>query len=163
MTDRDRLPLPSEDEGDLTDAPTTGASDDPMVATEEGVPYTPPSDRVLAPRRAGEDGSDVAGTPPDDAGELAADDTISAPSGDLGARGERGELPQGDALLADVLAELRDSDVLAGDRIEVAVSGRTVTLRGEVESIEVGDEIAGIAGDVPGVDEVVDETRIAGM
>lgn len=154
MSDRDRPPLPSEDSGDLADAPAAGVSDDPTIATEEGVPYTPPTDRVLAPRRAGEAASDVAGTPLDDAGELAADDTISAPTG---------ELPQGDALLADVLAELRDSDVLAGDRIEVAVSGRTVTLRGEVESVEVGDEIAGIASDVPGVDEVVDETRIAGM
>ena len=154
MIDRDRLPLPSEDSGDLADAPAAGVSDDPTVATEEGVPYTPPSDRVIAPRRAREAASDVAGTPPDDAGELAADDTISAPTG---------ELPQGDALLADVLAELRDSDVLAGDRIEVAVSGRTVTLRGEVESVEVGDEIAGIAGDVPGVEEVIDETRISGM
>ena len=154
MSNDDRLPLPSEDSGDLADAPATGVSDDPTVATEEGVPYTPPTDRVLAPRRAGEAAADVAGTPLDDAGELSADDSISAPTG---------ELPQGDALLADVLAELRDSDVLAGDRIEVAVSGRTVTLRGEVESVDVGDEIAGIASDVPGVDEVVDETRIAGM
>lgn len=153
MSDHDRLPLPSEDSGGVADAVAGGVSDDPTIATEEGVPYTPPTDRVIAPRRAGEDGPDVAGTPPDDAGELAADDTISAPTG---------ELPQGDALLADVLAELRDSDLVAGDRIEVAVTGRTVTLRGEVESIEVGDEIAGIASDVPGVEEVVDETRITG-
>lgn len=29
-----RLPLPSEDGGDLVDEPASGLSDDPMVATE---------------------------------------------------------------------------------------------------------------------------------
>lgn len=157
MTDQDHLPPPSEDGGDLAGEPPAGVSDDPTIATEEGVPYTPPSDRVISERRVSEDGADVAGSPPDDAGELAADDSISESSG------SPGEMPTDGALLADVLAELRDSDVLAGDRIEVSVFGRTVTLRGEVESIDVGDAIAGIAADVPGVDNVVDETSVAGL
>lgn len=154
MTEQDRIPLPSEDEGDLTDAPQSGASDDPMVATEEGVPYTPSMDRVITTPRADQGGPDVAGAPRDDAGALESDRSYG-PVDD--------ELPTDDALLADVLAALRDSDVLAGDRIEVAVSGRTVTLRGEVESLEVGEEIAAIAAEVPGVEDVADETSVAGL
>jgi hypothetical protein len=152
--DRDRMPLPSEDSGDLVEPPPSGLSDDPIVATEEGVPYTPSTDRVMSEPRAGAGGVDVAGSPPDGAGILAADRSIEAPTG---------EQPRDDALLAEVLAALRDSDVLAGDRIEVAVTGRTVRIRGEVESVEIGEEIAGIAGDVPGVDEAVDETSVPGL
>ena len=154
MTDRDRLPLPSEDAGDLAEAPSTGASDDPLVSTEEGVPYTPPTDRVITTPRADEGGPDVAGAPRDDAGALEADRSYGAVAD---------ELPADDALLADVLAALRDSDVPAGDRIEVAVNGRTVTVRGDVESIEVGEEIAAIAAEVPGVEDVTDETSVAGL
>jgi osmotically-inducible protein OsmY len=36
-------------------------------------------------------------------------------------------------------------------------------VRGEVESIEVSDEILGIVGDVPGVTDVVDELEVAGI
>jgi hypothetical protein len=154
MNDPNRLPLPSEDEGNLVNEPATGMSDDPLVASEEGVPYDPPTDRVMTQPRLDEGGSDWAGSPPDDAAALAADESISVPDD---------EPRRDDGLLAAVLAELRASDVVAGDRIEVAVRGTTVYLRGEVESIDVGDEIAGMVGDVPGVDEVVDETSVAGL
>ena len=47
MDDRsERQPLPSEDTGDLADEPESGVTDDFLVASEEGVPYTPPTDRV---------------------------------------------------------------------------------------------------------------------
>ena len=45
--DDDRLPLPSEDSGDLVDEPRAGMTDDPIVAVEEGVPYDPPTERVV--------------------------------------------------------------------------------------------------------------------
>ena len=47
----DRLPLPSEDEGDLAEEPRGAMTDDPLVATEEGVPYDPPS--TASSRRPG--------------------------------------------------------------------------------------------------------------
>jgi len=65
-----RLPLPSEDTGDLVDEPAAGDTDDYLVAREEGVPYVPPMDRVVSEARIGESGVDVAGTSPNDAGEL---------------------------------------------------------------------------------------------
>ena len=58
---------------------------------------------------------------------------------------------------------LRASDVVAGDHLVVAVSGSTVVLSGRVESIDVLDEILGIVGDVPGVDDVVDEVEVEGV
>lgn len=147
----DRLPLPSEDTGDLADEPRTGQTDDFLVAREEGVPYTPPTDRVLSDARADEAGADVAGTAPTDAGELEREDAIQA--------GPDGR-PRDDELAADVVAALRGSDVVAGDRIRVAAAGSRVTLTGEVESVDVLDEILGIVGEVEGVDEVNDEVTV---
>lgn len=146
----DRLPLPSEDEGNLVEEPREGMTDDPLVASEQGVPYDPPTDRVIA--QTGEPGGpDVAGTDRTDAGELEREDGIQP---DSAAR------PTDDELMSDVVEALRDSDVVAGDRIRVAASGSQVTLRGEVESVDVLDEILGIVGDVNGVEDVVDEVTV---
>jgi len=146
----DELPLPSEDSGDLVAEPRGGMTDDPNVAVEEGVPYRPPTDRVLSEAR-GAEGPDVAGTDATDAGELERVDGIQAdPPG----------RPTDDELTADVVEALRDSDVVAGDRIRVAAMGAQVTLRGEVESVDVLDEILGIVGEVNGVDDVVDEVTV---
>ncbi|HSK93523.1 MAG TPA: BON domain-containing protein [Candidatus Angelobacter sp.] len=149
----DRLPLPSEDGGDLVSEPPTGQTDDPLVATEEGVPYVPPTDRVLSEGRGSDGAPDEAGTAPTDAGELERVDAVQPAGG--------GGVPRDDELAADVVEALRASDVVAGDRIRVAADGSRVVLTGEVESVDVLDEILGIAGDVRGVDEVVDEIRVA--
>jgi hypothetical protein len=150
----DRLPLPSEDGGDLVDEPATGMTDDYLVAEEEGVPYDPPSDRVMSDARVSDGGPDVAGSDATDAGELERDDMVQPPDG---------RRPTDDELQADVVERLRASDVPAGDHLRVAVSGSRVMLAGEVESVDVLDEILGIVGDVPGVDEVIDEVEIAGV
>src|ERR671923_2055922 len=150
MQDRNdgpRLPLPSEDTGDLVDEPREGMTDDYLVAREEGVPYVPATDRVISETRLDESGPDFAGTAPDDAGELERTDTIQAPSG----------LPTDDELLADCLEALRDTDIVAGDRIRLSVDGSTVTVSGEVDSISVLDEILALLGEVPGVEDVRDE------
>ena len=146
----DRLPLPSEDSGDLVEAPRDGMTDNPLVATEEGVPYAPPTDRVLSEPR-GAEGADVAGTAPTDAGELEREDAIQR---------DDSLAPRDDELAADVVAALRDSDVPAGDRIRVRAEGSRVILSGEVESVDILDEILGIAGDVPGAEEVADEVTV---
>lgn len=146
------LPLPSEDGGDLFEEPRGGMTDDPLVAVEEGVPYDPPTDRVLTPR--GDGSAEAAGTDPTDAGELERADTVQPPDRSL---------PRDDELRADVVEALRASDVPAGDRIQIAVVGSQVRVRGEVESIDVSEEILGIVGDVEGVDDVVDELEVSGV
>jgi hypothetical protein len=135
-----RLPLPSEDEGDLVTDPPDGITDDPVVATEEGLPWAPPLERVT-------------GESVDDADELEADDSIQATHA----------MPRDDRLRGDVVEALRASDVVAGDRLVVAVDGTTVRLTGQVESVEVLEEILGIVGDVPGVEDVVDEVAVEGV
>lgn len=135
----ERLPLPSEDEGDLLDEPATGETDDPLVASQEGVPWIPPSDRVLRSGTSDEEGADLAGAPVSDEEELEEDDAEDEP------------------LRVRALEALRSSDVTAGDRIQVDAAGSTIWVRGQVESLEVADEILGILGDLDGVDEVVDE------
>jgi hypothetical protein len=150
VSPRRRLPLPSEDTGDLVDEPASGMTDDPLVAREEGVPYDPPSDRVISEARLGQGGPDEAGTAPTDAGELERVDGIQPRTG----------RPTDDELRADVLEALRDSDVTAGERLRVAVDGQRVRLGGEVESIDVLEEILDLVAAVPGVDDVEDEVRI---
>lgn len=140
MTDTPRPPLPSEDTGDLAREPASGMTRDPLVAREEGLPWAPPTEHDGLP------------ADPDDV--LEADDSIQAAEG--------AERPRDEALLADVLAALRGSDLPAGERIRIAVRGRTVIVRGEVESVTVSDEILALIGDVPGVDDVIDELAVSG-
>jgi osmotically-inducible protein OsmY len=129
-----------------------GMTDDPLASTEEGVPWDPPTDRVLSEHRADQAGADQAGVGNSAAEELERDSSIQQPDP---------EAPTDDELLSDVLETLRASDLVSGERIQVAVVGRTVVLRGEVESVSVADEIAALAESVAGVEEVIDETRIA--
>ena len=152
--DGEDLGLYAGDGGDLIHEPPTGVTDDPLVAVEEGVPYVPPSDRVLSDVRADEGGPDVAGTAPTDAEELGREEAIQP---------ETGELPRDGELQMDVIEALRASEIAAGERLSIAVDGDTVTVRGEVESVDILDEVLGVVGDVPGVTDVVDEVRVPGI
>ena len=87
-------------------------------------------------------------------GELEREDMIQPPDGSL---------PTDDELRADVVERLRSSDVPAGETLRVSAVGSTIILRGQVESIDVLDEILGIIGEVPGVDEVVDEVEVTAL
>ena len=150
----DRLPLPSEDGGDLSQESPTGMTDDYLVAQEEGIPYDPPSERVISEPREGQSGADFAGTDGTAAGELERQDMVQT---------DAGPAARDDELLGNAIEALRASDVVSGDRIRLAVNGTQVIVRGEVESLEVSDEILGIVGDVPGVTDVVDELEVAGI
>lgn len=155
--DRQPLPLPSEDEGDLVREPREGMTDDPLVASEEGVPYDPPSERVLSETRLDEGGPDVAGTASGQAQELEREDMIQPPGQEASESEGR---PSDGRLQADVLEALRASDLASGTRIGVHVVGRIVHLRGRVESQDIADELTGLVGEVPGVEDVVDELEI---
>ena len=154
LADDETLTSYAGDGGDLLVEPPTGDTEDPLVAIEEGVPYVPPTDRVLSDVRSEEAGPDVAGTAPTDAGELARDDAIQY---------EPGEMPRDGQLQSDVVEALRGSDIAAGERLAITVRGDVVTVRGEVDSVDILDEVLAIVGDVPGVSEVVDEVRVPGV
>ena len=151
-----RMDVYAGDGGDLLAEPPTGDTDDPLVAVEEGVPYVPPSDRVLSDVRLREGGPDLAGTSSSDAAELEREEMIQPPQ-------EDGGFPRDGELLGDVLEALRSSEIVAGERLGIAVDGDTVIVRGEVESGDILDEILGSLGDVPGGGEGVDEVQVAGL
>ncbi len=113
--ERHGLPLPSEDTGDLQETPRGGDTDDYLVAREEGVPYVPPSERVMSEPRLDEGGPDFAGAARDDGMELRQSDTD-------------------DDLAARALEALRRSDVVAGDRLTLSATGSIVIVSGEVEA-----------------------------
>jgi hypothetical protein len=143
MNDRDPrapIPLPSEDTGDLVETPPEGVTDDYLVASEEGVPYVPPTERVIGEPGPDEEGPDEAAAPRDDEEALGNDD-----------------------LEARALAALRASDLVAGERLQVRAEGSTIYLRGEVESVDVLDELLALLEGVEGVEEVVDETTVRGL
>jgi hypothetical protein len=144
--EQDELPLPSEVGGDMVGEPREGVSDDPLVSIEEGVPYTPPTERVLSEPRMAHGGPDAAAAAPDDEEELRRESPPDDPSQDLAAR---------------AVEALRSSELASGDRVQVGAVGTTLYLRGEVESVDVADEMVALLGDVPGVEEVVDETTLA--
>lgn len=148
--DNDRQPLPSEDTGDLVNEPAGGTTDDPLVASEEGVPYEPPTERVITAGSGDGSPAEVAGHSPTDAGEL---ERTGGPDGSA-------VMPRDGELRSAVAEALRRSDLTAAEHVTVAVRGTQVVIGGEVESIDVVEEILAVAGDVPGVSDVVDETRI---
>jgi hypothetical protein len=68
----------------------------------------------------------------------------------------------GDEALADaVRRELRQDAATAGLQLQVEVRDRVAYLRGEVTDLADADEAEAVAGRVPGLDDVVDETEVA--
>lgn len=105
-----------------------GETDDPAVATEEGLAYVPPTSPPLA---------------------FGDEDDELATESDLTARIR-------DALRADpATTEL-------ADRLVIGTRGSTVVIRGVLDDIDEGDTIAEVIQGVDGVQEVVDQTDLAG-
>lgn len=113
-----------------------GETDDPDVATEEGLAYVAPSDPLFRVDAEDPEGIEVAGAA-DEAGEL-----------DLTAR----------------IREALDADAATSglaDRVVIGTRGSTVVVRGIVDDIDDGDTIAAVIEGVDGVEEVIDETELA--
>ena len=116
----------------------TGETDDPLVAIEEGQTWVPPTDPPIVP---GDDpeGVIVPGSDEADGGES-----------DINARVRQ-------ALRADAA-----TSALA-DRLEIAVVGSTAIIRGPVDGLEDTDAIVEVASGVDGIEDVRDETEVAGL
>jgi BON domain len=128
-----------------------GETDDPDVATEEGLTWIPPMDPPVRPDTAEPEGLVVgAGT-----GTSALDEPYD--------RHQRsGELSDEPELTARVrealLADSATSDL--ADRLAIATRGSTVVIRGQVADVYESDAIVAVAGRVTGIAEVVDETEL---
>jgi hypothetical protein len=112
-----------------------GETDDPMLASQEGMPYVPPMDPSA--RHDARDDEDH----PSELNSL--DDELS----------ERVR----DALRADA------STTAYADSIEIRSGRGVVVLRGTVDDLEDSDALAAVAESVRGVTEVRDELAVAGL
>ena len=129
-----------------------GETDDPDVATEEGLVYVPPSDPVIHTDPLDPEGIEVAAGP--------AVSALSEPY-DEDHLGEL--LPDEDELTARVREALRaDAATTAyADRLSIETDGATAIIRGVVDDIYDSDAIAEVVERVEGIDEVIDETELA--
>ena len=137
--EEERVPTLSEQEWGVPISADlrSGETDDPLVAIEEGQTWIPPSDPPIVPTEDAQ-GIDTPGGAAVDA------------ESDINAR-VRAEL-QADAATSAL-----------ADRIEIAVLGSTAILRGQVDGIEDSDALVAVAGRVDGIDEVLDDTEVAGL
>ena len=115
-----------------------GETDNPLVAIEEGLTYIAPSDPPVVPSDDPE-GVDVPGSADTDGGES-----------DVNARIR-------EALRAD------GATSALADHVEIAVIGSTAIIRGQVDGIEDGDALVEVASQVDGIEEVLDQTEVAGL
>lgn len=131
-----------------------GETDDVMEAVEEGLTYVPPIDPPITIDRDDPESIEVAaGT------ALSADDPGLAESGlDTEHMGE-------DDMRALVRRSLRDDSATThlADRLDIAVINGTVIVRGEVDDIDDTDNIVAVISDIPGVEEIRDQTEVRGL
>jgi hypothetical protein len=130
-----------------------GETDNPLVAIEEGMTYIAPSDPPVVPSDDVEGISVAAGT-----GTSAIDEPYDDDHDD-------GELDAESDLSARVREAIRADAATSAyaDRILVATIGSTAILRGVVDDLADGDELAAVAERVAGIEEVLDQTEVAGL
>ena len=146
LTERDHG---TPDPGSLRD----GETDDPVAATEEGLTWVPPSDPPTVPSDDPQGIDVAAGT-----GMTADDEPLDDDHRSV-------ELATG----SDITERVRDAlradaatSELAG-RVRIGVVGSTAVIRGTVDGLEDGDALVEVAGRVAGIEEVRDETEVAGL
>ena len=157
MLDGEPVPEAEPLESDFNDPIPVVGSDvtrDSMLASEEGIPYVPPTDPVVRPVD-NEEGLEVVGGLSNTAMDEFPDDLETT---------ALGEAPPGDEdletrVLEELAADAETTDLL----IEVAVSNGVVRLRGRVQSLEEAEAAEAVAARVPGVREVVEELEVAAL
>lgn len=132
----------------------SGETDDPDVATEEGLAWVPPSDPPVIADAEEDDGIVIASGIGTSALDEPYDDDHR--SEDLTAEGD---------MNARIREAIRADAATSGyaDRILIAVLGSRVILRGVVDDLADGDELVAVVERVKGVDEVRDETDVASL
>ena len=127
---------------------------DPYVASDEGLPYVPPTDPVVVPDDSDPEGVRIAaGT-----GSTALDEPFDEDH-------HAEPLSAEDEVTSRVREALRADAATSAyaDSLEIDVDGDVVTLRGTVDDIEDSDTVAAVASVVSGIAEVRDETEVAGL
>lgn len=131
-----------------------GETDDVMVAVEEGLTYVPPIDPPITFAHDDPESIEVAtGT------DISARDPKFAESGlDTAHMGD-------DDMEALVRRSLRDDSATShlADRLSITTINGLVIIRGEVDDIDDTDNIVSVVSEIPGVQEVRDQTVVRGL
>jgi hypothetical protein len=160
MTELDRLETRSSDAAELVsvdglaaDELRSGETDDPEVAAEEGLTWVPPTDPPFVPSDDPDGIAVAAGL-----GSTALEDPY-----DDDHRGE--DLSEESELTARIREAIRADAATSAyaDRIVIATIGSTAILRGVVDDLTDTDDLVAVVERVNGVDEVRDETEVAGL
>jgi hypothetical protein len=131
-----------------------GETDDPDVATEEGLTWVPPIDPPVVADADDPDGFRTAAG----YGVEATEDPFDADHKDeLLSVGDELDERIRDALRADAATSRYAESLIIGHR------GGVVIVRGVVDDIEDSDDVVGVISEVPGVNDVVDETEVAAL
>ena len=123
---------------------------DPMESAAEAIPYMAPTDPVVRPVDSPQELEIVGGF---------ASTSMDDPLGGM----DVNDLRRDDAILADVVRELREDAATIDLGIRVTADRGVVTLRGEVPNLDDAENAESVAGRVPGVVEVREELRVAGL
>ena len=130
-----------------------GETDDPYVASDEGLTYVPPTDPPIIVSDDRQGIEIAAGT-----GSSSLDEPYD--------EDHEGELLSVESDLTARIREALENDAATSglaDRIRIATIGGTVVLRGTVDTLDDGDSLVEVASRVSGVDEVRDETDFPGL
>jgi hypothetical protein len=127
-------------------------TDDWGVASQEGIPWVPPTDPPIVPDREAPDGVRVAAglgvsadAEPYDPDHRETEDVEGL---DLTGR-----------IRAAIRADAATSDLV--DHVTIGTVGSRAVLHGTVLTVDDGDALVEVVGRVAGIDEVVDETELA--
>lgn len=126
-------------------------TDDPQVATEEGMTYVPPIDPPVVADAEAADGI-----------AMAAGFAVSAesdPYDDSHRGSEMSVEPELDARIREALRADAQTTELA-DRLVVGTRGSVAVIRGLVDDIDDSDSIVEVVSRVRGITDVVDQTDI---
>jgi hypothetical protein len=136
-------------EGELRE----GETDDPDVATEEGLSWVPPIDPPVVATPWSGDPVVAAGTGVSALDESYDDDSAGVLNTDEDDVTERIR----EALRAD------SATSRLADELVIAVVGKTAIIRGVVDDDDDGDAIVAVVERVPEIDDVLDETEFPGL
>ncbi|HEY8845661.1 MAG TPA: BON domain-containing protein [Candidatus Limnocylindrales bacterium] len=160
MTELDRLETRSSDPADLgsvdglaAEGLRDGETDDPEVAAQEGLTWVPPTD---PPFVVSDDPNGIAVAA--GLGSSALDDPYDDDhrAEDLSAESE---------LNARIREAIRADAATSGyaERIVIGTIGSTAILRGVIDDLNDADDLVAVVERVKGIDEVRDETEVAGL
>jgi hypothetical protein len=129
-----------------------GETDDPNEAAEEGLAWIPPTD---PPIRVGDDGDP----------EVAAGFGTSSTDEPFDADHHAAALSPHDEVETRVLEALRADAATTGlvDGLQVDVEGGRVIVAGTVDDLDDEDAVLAIAGEIPGVTEVVSRIQVGSI